>query len=175
MARINSKKKGNRGELIICKILSDHFGETFNRVPASGAISTIHKLSTSSAKTLAGDIICPDLFKFTIENKFGYEIDLYNLFQKDNGDKKKIGEFLSQSIVDCGKTVSMSPMVIYTRTRKKPLVFLLEESFSSHKDIIRQLDQYMVFNHNNVSWIVADFVEVLVKFPKDFFFEKANG
>lgn len=182
MARVNSKKKGNRGELAICKLLSEHFGEKFNRVPASGAISTIHQLQTNSARTLAGDLITPDNFKFSIENKYGYDIDLYNLFQSDNGDKRKFIDFIEQAKFDAQKVDGLLPMVIYTRTRKKPLVgfsknnldnvllSLLDQFFSIKIEKIVK-DSSGFSGKNTDVWIFADLSEVLNKFPKEFFFK----
>lgn len=182
MPRVNSKKKGNRGELAICKILSDHFQQKFNRVPASGAISTIHQLQQNSARTLAGDIICPDNFNFSIENKYGYDIDLYSLFQKDNGDKRKFIDFIEQAKEDANKVVGISPMVIYTRTRKKPLVGF--SKFNLDNVLLDALDQFFTLKIEKIKdlnglsgkntdiWIFADLQEVLEKFPIEFFFSK---
>jgi hypothetical protein len=175
----NSKKKGNRGELEICKKLTKHFDLNFSRVPTSGAFSTTHNLTKNAHKYHAGDIICPDNFSFSIENKFGYEIDLYNLFKEKHNEKDKFFSFLSQSETDANKTENLIPMVIYTRTRKKPLVCLPLENNSKENDIAKHkgiLSIYLVIVNDATKWIVADLDEVLSKFPKDFFFsEVKNG
>ena len=50
--KVNSKKKGSRGELKACKILSEHFGMQFNKTPDSGAFGTAHKLDQQALETL---------------------------------------------------------------------------------------------------------------------------
>jgi len=170
----NSKKKGNRGELAICKVLSEHFEQKFNRVPASGAISTIHKLSSASNRTLAGDIICPDNFSFSIENKFGYEVDLYNLFRPNHNHKSLFFEFMRQAEEDASKIPDVIPMVIYTRTRKKPLIIMPLEGHqkeSKIKELAGILDQHLEIRKNGKLWMISDLEEVLSKFPKSFFFD----
>lgn len=168
--RVNSKQKGNRGERKIVDLLNDHFGtKEFARVPASGAISTIHKLGENSKKSYCGDIITPDNFRFSIENKFGYEIDLYNLFQEDNGDKRKFQEFIEQSIIDSEKVIELEPMVIYTRTRKKPLIGIRKKLIPI--DLLDLLNEYINFKHKKEEWIILDLNLILSKFPKDFFFQ----
>jgi len=175
---VNSKKKGNRGERKIVEMLNNHFDtKEFARVPASGAISTIHKLSKNSIKSYCGDIVTPDNFRFSVENKYGYEVDLYNLFQEDNGDKRKIQDFIDQAIKDSSKVSGIEPMVIYTRTRKKPLVAIRKLVLTT--DLLNSLNQYIVFKYKKEEWIVSDLNEILRNFPKEFFFldncEKENA
>jgi hypothetical protein len=176
---INSKKKGNRGERKIVDILNKHFStKEFARVPASGATSTIHTLSKGSVKSYCGDIITPDNFKFSIENKCGYDIDLYNIFKEDSGDRNQFVDFINQSKKDSEKVVGIFPMVIYTRTRKKPLIGFQKNVIP--ENFILYLNQYLSLtlkkesfeNNKNETedWIFADLNEVLSKFPKRFFF-----
>jgi hypothetical protein len=179
---INSKKKGNRGERKTVEILNKHFETTeFARVPTSGAIATIHNLSQNSQKSYCGDIITPDNFKFSIENKYGYDIDLYNIFQKDNGDKKKFIEFIEQAIKDSKKTKKTLPLVIYTRTRKKPLIGIQKNNIKD--ELLSKLDQFLTIKLEVIKedstgsnqketdiWIFSDLIELLDKFPKEFFF-----
>jgi len=69
--RINSKKKGNRAELELAKILTKRFGVPFARVGASsGARVKNTKLPDNAVLVMTGDIIIPDGFRFgTIEVK----------------------------------------------------------------------------------------------------------
>lgn len=120
--RINSKKKGNNAELKICKILTEHFHKPFNRVPSSGAFGLTHSLENNAANIMAGDIICPENFKYIIECKCGYNIDFINLISSEiNHDKRLFDSFLEQAERDA-KRVNKKPMVIYMKDRREPMV-----------------------------------------------------
>ena len=111
--RKNACDKGKRGERTICKILSAHFNDEFKRTPSSGAISTIHRnISSAAHKVLAGDIMCPDGFVFSIENKYGYNLDIFNIFQKKHGDKKTLFGFFDQAVEEGMASVSLDGKMI---------------------------------------------------------------
>ena len=88
---LNSKKKGNRGELALCKILKTRFpGQDFMRVPSSGAImGKSNKIKNESAEmgtkeVLSGDLICPSKFKFSVESKFYSDISFWDIFNESS-------------------------------------------------------------------------------------------
>lgn len=90
--RKNSKQKGNRGELELCKILEKHFGQTFKRVPQSGAhvggVNYNNQLREDAIEILASDIICPKDFLWSLEHK------------NYNNDSVRIGHLLSEKNYD---------------------------------------------------------------------------
>ena len=49
---INQKAKGNRNELMVCKVLEAWVGEPFSRVPSSGG------LRWKDFNNAVGDVIC---------------------------------------------------------------------------------------------------------------------
>lgn len=65
-----SKSKGNSFEREVAKFLSDTYGDSFVRVPNSGAYiggSNVHRkqsLNENQAKSFKGDIVGPDSWKF---------------------------------------------------------------------------------------------------------------
>ena len=82
--RINSKKKGNRAELELAKILTKRFDVPFARVGASsGARVKNTKLPNNAVSVMAGDIIIPDGFRFgTFEVKSRKHVINYRIANK---------------------------------------------------------------------------------------------
>jgi hypothetical protein len=177
--KFNSKKKGSRGELKICKILSNHFHKNFNRVPHSGAFGTTHSLEQNARNVLSGDIICPENFLFTIEAKSGYNIDLFNIFNfKNNWDKKLVMEFINQSIVAADRCKSI-PMVIYNKDRRPCVAIVPISGYKESEVIINNLykfSKYMILNYKLLnylwdSWIIVNLEEFLSIIPEQFFYK----
>jgi len=158
---MNVKKKGNRGELKICKSLNERFGSGFNRVPNSGAYGATHLLQESLSKALCGDIICPERFKFCIEVKNGYNIDLQELF---NNKACKFYSFIDQCLIDCKRT-NLLPMIIYIKDRRKPLSIVLNECLNFNK-----VSCAFNFVYENKYWTILDFEQILNNAPLTFWF-----
>jgi hypothetical protein len=85
---VKSKRKGNAGELELCKLLTEIFSGSFVRVPNSGANvggKNVHRrtsLSVTQDRAFRGDIIPPDhLPKFIIEAKSYKEFRFHQLLQ----------------------------------------------------------------------------------------------
>lgn len=71
---INQKAKGNRNELVVCKVLEEWVGEPFARVPSSGG------LRWKDFNNAVGDVVCQNskvIFPFVIETKHlkSYAVD----------------------------------------------------------------------------------------------------
>ena len=168
--RLNSKSKGNRGELRIAKILTEKLGMgAFSRTPNSGGFSTSHVLSEEAKLCLSGDLIAPvPNFAFSIENKCGYDIDLSKILS-NKPQIKQIGEFLEQACIDAEKT-ARTPMVIYTRDYREPLAII---PLNKKPDI--DTSSFMVFTHEIEGfplwdqWIVLVLEDLLDKSPREFF------
>ena len=94
--RVNSKKKGNRWELQLTKILGEIFGDEFRRVPMSGAFcGGINRFRNQSVNqdaknALTGDLIVPTWFPFSVEAK-NYEDSpkMHNLLSIGDKDLDK--------------------------------------------------------------------------------------
>jgi hypothetical protein len=121
------KQKGNAGELKTAKILMETFsGEKFSRSPNSGAFASTHKnaLSQEADAMLAGDLICPQNFRFCVEVKSGYRLDLGDLLDSGNSKTKSImRKFLKQVCTDADR-VRLAPMLVYIRDRREPVAIV---------------------------------------------------
>jgi len=182
--KINSKAKGDRGELKACKILTDFFGIKFNKVPRSGGFGTTHQLEQNALDVLIGDIITPQGFLFTLENKSGYDIDLINFFcskytsKKKSSDKTLIHTFLDQSVRDAVRA-SKIPAVIYTKDRRPSLLIIPSNNFSGEnylKEKLSEFELYLTFKYVSkysqdwTDWVLVSLEESLYILPNDFFF-----
>jgi len=184
--KINGKKKGNRGELKVCKILTEKLGiGKFNRVPSSGAFGSTHVLSTEAQLCLSGDLIAPTPdFAFSIENKCGYnDIELGKILM-EKSQLKQLGEFLEQSCDDAERTKRI-PMVIYTKDYRDPVavipvvnhekikeVELLKEKVKVHLCFECEIEKYPKWN----KWVIFTLNEMIDKSDKNFFIiESKNG
>lgn len=129
---INSKAKGNRAELALCKILQDRFpGHHWSRAVGSGnRWSQVQGMSISATQTYTSDICTPDGFRWAIEVKCGYpEIDLGSL-----ASNKLLDGFIAQATADAARSSRMpllafkqarKPWVALTPTEELPETFLI--------------------------------------------------
>lgn len=136
--RINSKKKGNRTELEMAKILNERFeGENFKRTPSSGAIfGSSNRVRATNVNeeivtTLAGDIMCPLNFKFSIEHKAYETANFWDLFNKSSNLNKWFEQTLSDSEISNKK-----PLLVVKFNNKKRICYTKEklESYVFEKD-----------------------------------------
>ena len=179
---VNSKKKGNRGELRICKILSERFNVKFNRVPNSGAFGTTHALQIDAQRVLSGDLICPKLWVFDVEIKFGYDLDLINFFaDKEHSDKKTFKGFCEQACEDASRIKGRIPMVLYTKDRKETIVAIPRKNNSRSSFLSKMVKQgerdFFLVNFELEKfpkwkeWIVMSLPEI-IKEEDSFFFDE---
>jgi len=120
--KINSKKKGNRWELQVCKTLGSAFDDEFRRVPMSGSFTGgKNKLKNfyvnSDAQTnLTGDIITPSWFNFIIECKnYADSPKIHNLLSI--GDKN-LDDWVKQA-KDEGRSSKRDWLIIFNMTSKR--------------------------------------------------------
>lgn len=114
--RVNSKRKGATFERKIAKLLNERFKTNeFSRTPGSGAFGSTHSLPQHFI--VRGDIITPQNFRYVIECKNGYSVELDDLFN-DGSDFYK---FIEQSQKDAEVTCR-DWMVIYKKNRRKEIV-----------------------------------------------------
>lgn len=120
--KLNGKKKGNRTELELTKILSNRFKQNFSRTVSSGARWSQASLTEEATQIFSGDLVVPKGFKFVIESKGGYDsIDMSSVFIKGNSE---LDNFMKQ-VTDDSRRCGRSPMVCWKKTRKPWLVFVL--------------------------------------------------
>ena len=77
-------------------------------------------LSETVSVSYAGDVTCPENFRFVIECKWGYDIDLHSIF-KDG--VKELDNFLEQAQKDADRCDRV-PMLVYKKDRRPTLAFL---------------------------------------------------
>lgn len=129
MPRINSKAKGNRGELECVKILTEKFGPGFARVPSSGAWGggqnrTLREdMSIEQKITLVSDIMTPPEFRFVLEHKNYADISFWDLFNESS----PLIEWTEQVSNDA-EFVGKDPMLIMKFDRHKRIVMTKENT-----------------------------------------------
>lgn len=171
LAKIKKKRvrcdiKGKSRERELVKKLNSRFEEFIKNNPTKGAFSRSVgsgnrwgqrvSLSENSVNTYAGDITCPDGFKFVIESKKGYnKIDLVNCF---SGKCSELDEFLKQVSSDAERT-KRKPLLIWKKDRKEDIAFLRES------DLPNKPKLYLLYN----GWIATTF-DFILSHPDNFFF-----
>jgi hypothetical protein len=126
--KINSKKKGNRVELELTKILNNRFESGFSRSVGSGnRWSQTQNLSENAKQIYSGDLVVPENFKFVIECKGGYDgIDLNSIFIHGNSE---IDSFLDQVTLD-SERCKRKPLLCWKQTRRPWLAFVLTKDLN---------------------------------------------
>ena len=129
--KVNGKKKGNRVELELSKILTARFGQGFSRSVGSGnRWGQKVQLSEQAKQVYSGDIVVPEGFRFTLESKGGYDgIDLNSAFVRGNSE---LDSFMDQAMADSRRS-GRKPMLCWKRTRKPWLAFLLSTDLEGHE------------------------------------------
>ena len=136
--RINSIKKGKRGELEVANLLNDFYkidkksDSSFKRVPQSGAVATIHKsaLSESEAQVFVGDIIAPNWWPYIIEVKNVARVDLYKIFTTG---KCEWDAQLKEEKSNLKMAKKSGVILVFKGTRKDWLVMLDKDTFPKIK------------------------------------------
>jgi hypothetical protein len=156
--KINSKKKGNRTELELAKILTKRFKKGFSRSVGSGnRWSQTSYLPKHAQDVFSSDLVVPLDFKFSLEVKGGYDgIDLNSIFSRGNSDLNK---FLVQAFRDA-KRCNKKPMLAWKRSRKPWLVFILKRDLK---------DYNFTYSLNYNKW-VAIALDEFIKLEDSFFF-----
>ena len=148
--RINSRRKGNAYERKVSSLLNERFGtKEFCRTPGSGAFGSTHTLPQHIK--VYGDLITPEKFRFVIECKTGYTVELDDLFKP----KSDFWEFVHQAERDA-KVAQRDWLMIYQKTRRKAIVV---------SNVKASLKSIQLFS-NCYMYSFDEFI----KMPVDFFF-----
>jgi Holliday junction resolvase len=156
--KINGKKKGNRIELELSKILNKRFGTGFSRSVGSGnRWSQVNNLPQHAKEVFSGDLVVPQGFKFVLESKGGYEgIDLNSIFTKGSTE---LDGFLSQVSKDA-KRCGRKPILCWKKKRRPWFCVVLTED----------LPQKFKYQLNYGNWSIIA-LEELLKLEDSFFVE----
>lgn len=166
-SKVDGKAKGDRTELHLCKLLSTHFGKEFSRALGSGSRwSQVSNLPEHAKKTLSGDICVPELFKWVIECKGGYE-DKMDLSNAIDGPLSQLDEFIEQVSRDAEYT-KRKPILCWKRNRKPWLagVQLVDlAGINVEKDFPSRL--------HYGKWVLISLEKLLQLTQNNFWFEEA--
>jgi hypothetical protein len=117
--RVNSKRKGATFERKIATMLNERFHtKEFSRTPGSGAFATSHKNLPENLR-IQGDLITPTWFKFVVECKNGYDLQIDDLFKR----KSDFWSFIRQAERDA-QGAHKEWMVVYQKTRRVAMVIV---------------------------------------------------
>lgn len=151
------KPKGNSFERKLAKELNDRFKtKEFTRSPGSGGFATSH-INLPEHMQVQGDLITPLNFRFVIEAKCGYDLNINSLFSK----KSKLYEFIRQSKKE--KELSKKEwLLIYKKDYCDPIVFME----NNKKETKLNVSNFFVLQNKIICCPWKD----LLQQPDDFFF-----
>lgn len=170
-----AKAKGNGFERECAKILSDAFGEHFNRnISGSGGYiggSNVFRkkiLAESQIWNNKGDIICPDSFKgkFVIECKFYKEFSFHHFLI--NKSIPLLDKWIEQQfdIIDDDDF-----WVVIFKINRCGSYIVIKEDLCPFID--NRMGNYSIYYYKNEKYIVTDF-EPFVKLYKDEIIKKCQ-
>lgn len=131
MAKIASKKKGNRAELYIANLLTKRFVKSFKRVPMSGGWATTNNLQETrkdAVQFFSGDIICPPDFKFSVEVKSRSNFNFWDLLNKENTE---VDDWISQAEKQA-EIAKKKFLLIVRANNRKPFAILKKDYFTTY-------------------------------------------
>ena len=135
--RVNSKRKGSNFERQVAKQLNERFRtKEFSRTPGSGAFATSHKNLPDHLK-IQGDLITPNKFKFIVECKNGYDVQIDDLFKR----KSDVHNFIRQAQSDAAAS-KKEWLVIYKKTRRMALV-MVGEPYNARPELVLNSQYYI--------------------------------
>jgi len=157
--KADGKKKGNRTELELVKILTERFGEGFSRSIGSGnRWGQVSYLPKHASDIFSGDLIVPKNFKWVLESKGGYNnIDLNSVFVCGNSELSGFLDQVSQDSRRCGR----KPMLCWKKDRKPWLAFVHTKELAGRK---------FTYRLEYGKWSVVD-LKTLLKLDDEFFLE----
>lgn len=166
--KVNGKDKGNRTELGLCKLLTQHFGQDFTRSVGSGNRWSQANLPEYAKQVFSGDICVPEGFSWVIESKGGYEneVDLNNVTE---GKISMLDTFIAQCCKDaeyCGR----KPIVCWKRNRK-PWIVVIEQKWFPMEFWEKNFPYRVCYG----DWYMISLEKLLQCTDKDFWFNKAKS
>lgn len=146
MARINSKKKGNRFEREVCKVFQAWTGKEFSRVPQSGG------LRWKNTQSITSDVICTDskysrIWPFTIECKSYNDLKFEHLLLEKKSCKIK--SFWAQANRDAKRAHKKPLLIMKYNGMSKGEAFLVcdsevDKTFSKY-EVLREKPYMKIF------------------------------
>jgi len=151
-----SKNKGNSWERDVAKHLTELYGETFIRVPNSGAYiggaNTKRKevLHEGQIRSFKGDIIPGQSFpKFNCECKSYADFPFHQLF---NGECKQLNVWLDQ-LLEVADDNDFNILIMKFNRKGK---FVAVE-FDSYYDMPLFVEYHMLYQYKDVRWAIMEY------------------
>ena len=135
---INQKKKGNKNELYVCKVLTRWTGSEFTRIPQSGG------LRWQNVMNICGDVLATDpsfYFPFVVETK-----DLTKLYITPELRKNSFIYTIWKQVIRDSARAERHPMLLLRKTGDHPV-----DKYTIYLEDFKALRK--VLNINNVSII----------------------
>lgn len=132
--KTNSKRKGNKYENDVCKLLNQHFNtKDFCRTPGSGAYATTHHIP--DYLKIYGDLITPQGFRYVIDTKKGYnDLDFFSMINQNS----TLWDFIEQCERD-SKASKKDFLLIYKQDNKAALAIVKKENINTK-------EKYLLFS-----------------------------
>jgi len=162
---LNSKKKGNRVELELTKLLTAKLKKSFSRSVGSGnRWGQVSNMPSHAKSTLTGDICPPENFKWVIECKGGYE-DKIDLNSAIDDGCACLDDFIKQSLHD-HEACNRKPIIIWKRSRRPWLAMVRSIDLPA-------IDFTCAFRYRE--WMIVPLVRMLDECAEDFWFDSKEG
>lgn len=164
--RINSRKKGQRGENIAIEFMKDWTGMDFRRSPASGG------LRGHVSQYTDGDLICVKknyIFPLCIEVKFYEDLNFSHLLydarpEKVKKKQKGIKAYWQQT-KEAAKRAEKLPLLLMRYTGLPRDLFFVIMPFRLQRQLAVNFKPMFIYN----PWVVITTTRELKKIPWDFF------
>lgn len=147
-----SKRKGNRFERNLAKIFSNWAGEPFRKVPTSGAFPKQGELGVAARTVLAGDLIAPPWFPFSVEAKNHKDYRLDDMLLEPG--KYKIQEWWKQCCDDA-ESCGLKPLLVIKRARR-PIFCIFKPFFQM--DFPKTYIRFHISNESLYLFNLEDFL-----------------
>ena len=161
--KVNGKRKGNRVELELCKLLTKRFGKTFTRSVGSGnRFSQVAYMPSHAKDVFSGDICPPDgNFLWVIECKGGYDEDIDTSSLLVEGSSR-LNEFIKQSEKDANQS-GRKPIICWKRSRKPWIAIVRQSDVPS----LQNFKYYIIYQ----DWVIISLEKMLAFYDNTFWFE----
>jgi len=151
-----SKNKGNSWERDVAKHLTELYGETFIRVPNSGAYiggaNTKRKevLHEGQIRSFKGDIIPGQSFpKFNCECKNYSDFPFHQLF---SGECKQLNAWIDQ-LMDVADEGDFN--ILFMKFNRKGKFVALQ--FDQYYDVPLFVEYHMLYQYKDIRWAIMDY------------------
>ncbi len=159
---VNSKKKGNGWEREIANLFSENFNDTFKRVPQSGAlVGGVNRkivndgLRSDAVEILAGDVITPKDFPFSLECKSYKDFEFHQVV---SGCNKTLDKWIEQAQSDAD--VSKKQFLILMKfNRKGQYVCSYDLELANEKKLSNVLSNCLIYKGVFFIYTLDEFIK----------------